>query len=221
MDTDTATLLSGIIAFTVGSLTTWPRSRRINAQLAQTTWAASHDSLTGLPNRAGVQRRFHEFAEAERPCTAVLIDLDDFKAVNDTWGHCVGDALLTAMADRLTAACAPDGFAARLGGDEFVLLLPWSAPATSASVLELVNSALDMLAAPMTLPLGETGEVIVLETKASAGVALPVLRRSWSEQLNNADIALYEAKGIRGSAALFREGMCQPGHSSAQPRPSR
>lgn len=205
---DNTALLSGIVAFAAGSLTTWPRSRRNRAQLAQVKWAASHDSLTGLPNRASAQRQFREFAEAEQPCVVVLVDLDDFKAVNDTWGHRAGDQLLKSVSDRLAAACGPRGFAARLGGDEFLLLMPWSAATETARVLESVSAMLDMLRAPTALAFDDAATVVV-EAKASAGIALPALCRSWAEQLNCADIALYEAKRVRGSTVIFEQSMYQ------------
>ncbi|MEV6926743.1 diguanylate cyclase [Dactylosporangium sp. NPDC051485] len=89
--------------------------------------AAYHDALTGLPNRAMLWQHLSAAAAEPRPYAVLLIDLNDFKAVNDTHGHQAGDDLLTAVAHRLRdAALALDrrALAARLGGDEFAVLLP-------------------------------------------------------------------------------------------------
>jgi diguanylate cyclase (GGDEF)-like protein len=86
------------------------------------------DSLTGLFNRRFAERQMKaELARAQRKnyqLTAVLFDLNDFKEINDQYGHAAGDTALKAFADRLTGACRQGDIAARLGGDEFMLLLP-------------------------------------------------------------------------------------------------
>ncbi len=82
---------------------------------------ASHDPLTGLPNRRGLASIW-ESAGPEK--SLLFIDLDGFKAVNDRWGHTVGDALLRQVANRLASAVPPPGKLARWGGDEFVAVVP-------------------------------------------------------------------------------------------------
>ncbi|MER7279493.1 sensor domain-containing diguanylate cyclase [Dactylosporangium sp. NPDC000244] len=82
---------------------------------------ATHDGLTGLANRALFDARL---AAADSHSAVLLVDLNDFKLVNDTYGHHAGDAVLVAVAERLAAATPPPGLAARLGGDEFAVLLP-------------------------------------------------------------------------------------------------
>jgi GGDEF domain-containing protein len=89
---------------------------------------ANHDALTGLANRASLYRLLAETiesgADADAGAAVLHVDLDDFKAVNDTYGHTAGDELLVEVARRLREVARPDGCAARIGGDEFVLLLP-------------------------------------------------------------------------------------------------
>ncbi|MGQ9658713.1 MAG: diguanylate cyclase domain-containing protein [Thermochromatium sp.] len=89
---------------------------------------ATHDALTGLANRALFYRRLHqaiEHAREEGLKVAVLyIDLDDFKPVNDRYGHAIGNALLQAIADRLLQSVRATDTVARLGGDEFAMILP-------------------------------------------------------------------------------------------------
>ena len=90
------------------------------------TYRAMHDELTGLPNRALLfDRLSHAMVSARRrksPLALLFIDLDDFKAINDTLGHVAGDALLVEVAERLTSVLRQDDTLARLSGDEFVII---------------------------------------------------------------------------------------------------
>ena len=91
-------------------------------QEARLQHEATHDGLTGLPNRALFRERAAA-ALVRHPITVLLIDLDDFKTVNDSLGHAVGDRLLGSVADALRTAAGPDALPVRLGGDEFAVLL--------------------------------------------------------------------------------------------------
>ena len=199
------------LGFLLGAAWHRPKLWQAHAELAAARWLAEHDALTGLPNRAGLQRHHQRLIAARPASAAVLLDLDDFKAVNDTWGHQAGDALLAAVADRLAQGCGPlDAVAGRLGGDEFLLLLPRT---TARAALEAVQVLLSELNKPMTLPIGHGGTVTVLPT-ASAGIALREPRResanAWGDLLRRADVALYHAKLQRGQAVLHTAGMRQP-----------
>lgn len=103
---------------------------------------ATHDGLTGLANRTLFDARLAD-AAAHRIAAVLLVDLDDFKVVNDTHGHHAGDAVLVGVAERLAASVPAGGTAARIGGDEFAVLLPGSdlrdADAVARRFLELLD----------------------------------------------------------------------------------
>jgi diguanylate cyclase (GGDEF)-like protein len=101
---------------------------------------AGHDPLTGLANRSRLQAYAEELAG--RRLAVVLLDLDGFKAVNDTLGHAVGDELLRVVSRRLSACVRPGDLAARLGGDEFVVLMPDADPRAVAAAVQRLTLAL-------------------------------------------------------------------------------
>ena len=171
MSTATPATASALIAgLLLGTVSARPKLRRIRAELADIRRLAEQDALTGLPNRAGAQRHLRLAAATGRAQAAVLLDLDKFKTVNDTWGHQTGDALLVAVAARLAHACTPIAASvARLSGDEFLLLLPHADPHT---LLTQVRTVLDGLHEPMTLSVDGAATTTVTPT-ASAGIALP------------------------------------------------
>ncbi len=160
---------------------------------------AGRDPLTGLANRRGLQIAFDELLLSARPGDphvgrVALLDLDDFKDVNDTYGHEAGDHLLIAVGERLSAAVGADGTVARSGGDEFVLVLRPGAP----SVADLVATA---FGAPLDLqgPVRQRSFV-----RCSAGWTELVPGSQLPLVLADADIALYVSKGVhRGSATRF------------------
>jgi len=151
---------------------------------------AFHDSLTGLPNRLLFQdRAAHALAQARRSghVTGVLfVDLDDFKVVNDTMGHAVGDELLAAVGARLAAAVRESDTAARLGGDEFALLIEQAQ--NSAEVEALAERIVTAFNEPFPILEGS-----VLST-ATVGVATTDDSADVDELLRHADLALYAAK---------------------------
>jgi len=105
-----------------GAILTYDDMTEARKVQATITHMAYHDALTGLPNRRSFQDELSQRFETSKPTTIVMIDLDRFKAVNDTLGHPVGDALLIQVADRLRACCAPNDLIFRLGGDELAIL---------------------------------------------------------------------------------------------------
>ncbi len=166
-------------------------------------WIAQHDALTGLPNRALLQDYLDEkLANVGRTMSAamLIVDVDNFKAVNDSVGHDGGDALLCAFADRLRAA-VPDGdLVARTGGDEFALVI---AARSSKEVEEIAGNIYDQL----RRPIDHGGRL--LECSASIGASLiPRDGRTRSAIMKAADIALYAAKtGGRAQLRVFEAGM--------------
>jgi diguanylate cyclase (GGDEF)-like protein len=164
-----------------------------NARLVdQIRYQALHDPLTGLPNRGLILDRTEQMlarARRSNEASAVLfIDLDGFKGVNDTLGHAAGDELLRAVTARLVLAMRESDSVGRLGGDEFIVLVDGS---TMDAGSELVaERLLEVLRAPFELEGLPHGP---LSITASIGIAAG-LRRSATELLRDADIALYEAK---------------------------
>lgn len=85
--------------------------------------ASQHDFLTGIPNRSKFMEDLHTFIDAETPCTVMMVDIDNFKQINDTYGHTAGDEALKQLADRLKAIRTPLLTPYRFAGDEFIILL--------------------------------------------------------------------------------------------------
>jgi diguanylate cyclase (GGDEF)-like protein/PAS domain S-box-containing protein len=162
--------------------------RRLEREL---THQAFHDSLTGLANRVLFADRLeHALARAGRDGSVVgvlFIDLDDFKIVNDTLGHAVGDQLLQAVADRISGALRADDTAARLGGDEFAALV--ENVQDPGAVEETASRILAALAEPILID-GEP-----LQAVASIGITTTPEAHTAAELLRQADLALYVAKG--------------------------
>jgi diguanylate cyclase (GGDEF)-like protein len=148
---------------------------------------AFHDPLTGLANRLlFVDRAEHAMARRTGNVTVIYIDLDDFKPVNDTYGHDAGDELLLATAARLRQSLRAADTPARLGGDEFAVLLTDVAPKDVRTVTERI---LSNLAAPCTI-----GDVAV-PIKASVGVATADSGAiTAAELIRNSDAAMYVCK---------------------------
>ncbi len=152
---------------------------------------ARHDVLTELPNRALFEDRLDiALAQAERSGARVallMIDLDGFKAINDTLGHSAGDAVLIEMAARLRACIRPGDTVARLGGDEFVVIIPDSRRAAAADLVAV--RVLEALAAPMRL------ETESRSVTCSIGIAVhPDNAADRQSLLRRADAAMYMAK---------------------------
>jgi diguanylate cyclase (GGDEF)-like protein len=159
--------------------------RQLRDHEARLRHQALFDGLTGLANRT----HFHEQAAAAlaatEPVSLLLIDLDGFKAVNDTRGHAAGDALLCAVADRLREAVRGGDLAARLGGDEFAVLLPGC---TTAEADHTAQRILDALRVPVPVDGAPVG------VSASIGVAAADPADDVESLLHDADLAMYAAK---------------------------
>lgn len=172
------------------------------------SFRARRDGLTGLLNRSAIKDQIE--IEVGRCIAAgstgalLMLDLDNFKLINDTLGHDAGDAVLKAVATRLGEVIGAGASAARLGGDEFAVVLP-EAPDLD-SIREIAEVILDRLRQPIDF----NGRM--LSARASVGVALfPKHGRSPAELLKHADIALYAAKAFgRGGYVLFVPSMGGP-----------
>jgi diguanylate cyclase (GGDEF)-like protein len=163
--------------------------------------AAYHDSLTGLANRALFTERLEHALAAQRrdptPLAVLLLDLDDFKTINDTRGHASGDALLVAVAERLRTHTRAADTVARLGGDEFALIIEGSPnPAKVASRLLRVLTEPTTIAGYVTTITASIG-IAAIDHKGGNRDNL-----DGAELLARADIAMYAAKRAGKSIAL-------------------
>lgn len=160
---------------------------------------ATRDVLTELPNRALLDERLKQRLNDRRgavPQAVFFIDLDDFKEVNDSFGHAAGDRLLQTIARRLTQSVRPDDIVARLGGDEFVVVAECKYGATSATRIA------QKLCAAVEEPVSVDGHEIKGST--SIGISLyPQDGESSEVLLQNADTALYRAKAGGGGSYCF------------------
>jgi diguanylate cyclase (GGDEF)-like protein len=167
---------------------------------------ATHDALTGLPNRTLILDRVEQLMlharRKQTPLAALFIDLDNFKAVNDSFGHAAGDELLRAVAQRLTAVVRESDAVGRLGGDEFVVI---AGELSLQSGPQLIAERLmEALAPPFKL---EAAGDTQLQVTASIGIASGE-RACAGDLLRDADIAMYQAKwdGRHGYVS-FESGM--------------
>ncbi|MCB0993481.1 MAG: diguanylate cyclase, partial [Acidimicrobiales bacterium] len=172
--------------------------REVEEQLAH---QAFHDALTGLANRALFEDRVAHAVERNRregrPVAMMLLDLDDFKTVNDSLGHAVGDQLITQIARRVRSALRSGDTAARLGGDEFAVLLETCEGTEDA--IRVAKRLLSALVEPIAL---EGYELVV---RGSIGIAVATASEADPEDLlRQADVAMYAAKAKgRGSYEVF------------------
>lgn len=168
-------------------------NEELSGALATIQDMATHDSLTGLPNRAALSESIAKAMErAERQGDGLgllFIDLDHFKAINDTLGHPTGDQLLREIARRLREALPPDDLVARLGGDEFVVLVE------SERSRQGLNALAQRLLAAVSPPTQLQGHEV--KVSASIGLAMfPDDGRQVATLLSNSDMAMYKAKTL-------------------------
>ncbi|MFB9318358.1 GGDEF domain-containing protein [Cryptosporangium minutisporangium] len=195
---DRSALLYFAPAAALGLLAAWTtgsQTRAVTRHLATVEQAravlqhqATHDSLTGVANRTALR---HGVAATTSAGAVMVIDLDGFKAVNDTYGHAAGDWILQSVAARLTRAIRPGDVAVRVGGDEFVLVLPHADEQTTADLATRLQLS---LCEPVLTPEG------LLSVGASIGTAVTIDRGDvWDldQMLAQADASMYAAKSER------------------------
>ena len=175
-----------VTCLTITDLTS---ERRAEAALAH---SAQHDALTGLPNRTlltdRIEHALQRRSSGSGPLALLFCDLDGFKAVNDAYGHQIGDAVLKMTAARLSSVVRPEDTVARIGGDEFVVLCEALGDAASATLV--AARVREAVAAPMPTLRGD------IEVTLSIGVAMANLGEDASSDtlLRDADEAMYKAK---------------------------
>ncbi len=178
----------------------------LSSREKELVFLATHDALTGLPNRTLILDRIEQTLTRARhnqePVAALFVDLDNFKAINDSLGHATGDELLCAVAERLEGVIRETDALGRMGGDEFVVVADGLSLAAGP---ELIAERLqEAFSEPFAL--GEEGESLV-HVKASIGIATGD-RASAEELLRDADIAMYRSKWSgKGGFLVFESGM--------------
>lgn len=199
-----ALLLIGLLIRSERAIGRSARSER------QAQYQADHDPLTGLLNRSAllrVLRREHR-DWAERPLCLLFVDLDEFKAINDSYGHTVGDELIAEAAERIRTAVRRDDVVARYGGDEFVVL----APLDRDEATKMAERLLGAFMKPFRLSIGE------VPLTASIGLACGGPRNidaSVYDLIRDADAAMYLAKR-RGFGYMFHDAMRHTSADSIQ-----
>ncbi len=180
------------------------------AAQAQVLHLAHHDVLTDLPNRGTFKQRLGELLAQGEGGALLAVDLDRFKAVNDTQGHAAGDELLRQVAARLTGALRPSDVVARLGGDEFAALVVGAV--REPELMQFAQRVVQQLQRPFAI----NGRLTSIG--GSVGVAVLGQHGHSVEQLTaNADMALYAAKGRgRGRAVLYTAELGQAGRRRLQ-----
>ncbi len=175
--------------------------KAIEAQLFR---SAYYDELTGLPARRVIERRANSLLQRdETPARFALafLDIDNFKQINDYYGHAIGDALLVEVAKRIGLNLRESDMLSRISGDEFLLLL--DPIQGEREVTEYIDFVLQRLRAPFFID----GSEIFASTSIGVGLC-PEHGRSFDQLCQNADIAMYSVKNDgKGAAAFFDEGM--------------
>ncbi|KRR16430.1 diguanylate cyclase [Bradyrhizobium lablabi] len=166
--------------------------------------SAYYDELTGLPTRRVIEHRVNsllKYDNGQGRFALAFLDVDNFKHINDYYGHSVGDALLAEMAKRVGLDLRESDILSRISGDEFVLLL--NPIENESEVAEFIRFILQRLKAPFYIDQSE------IFASTSIGVSLyPEHGRSYEELRQNADIAMYRVKnGSKGAAAFFDASM--------------
>ncbi len=186
-----------------GWLTTHEDVTESQRALAQISHMAHHDALTNLANRTLFLERIDSLGARGAPYAVLLLDLDRFKAVNDTHGHSAGDALLWAAASRMQAAAGSRGLVARLGGDEFAIALEIDEPDEASAALAVAEGALQRIRERFILDEQEVSIGVSIGVAVSNAASIPP-----RDIMRHADLAMYEAKNAgRDCCRLFEPRM--------------
>ncbi len=166
---------------------------------------ALHDALTGLPNRSLLHERIDQAlfypVNAKNKLALVLIDLDQFKEINDSFGHLTGDNVLMEVSGRLRSIVRQQDIVTRLGGDEFAVLLP---TADEEAAVRISRKMFNALLEPMVI------DKYSLRIGASLGIVIyPEHGDSFESLLGNADVAMYAAKHSGGGIKVFNRELSQ------------
>ena len=195
-DDDDLRLFEALVAHASANLERARLVEELRFEVDSKSHQATHDMLTGLPNRMLFLTRATAALNESAGVTIVLLDLDRFKDVNDTLGHAIGDRLLCEVSERLLRAVGDQATVARLGGDEFALVI--SNVTDPEQAIAMVNE----LNAELSRPIDMDG--LTLAVTASAGIALaPEHGDDVAILLQRADIAMYLAKERRSTVEVY------------------
>ncbi len=198
-------VLHDLAALVADAIVAYQRLREVEAARAELVRVAASDPLTGLLNRRAVFDRLEAAVALARRTghglALALLDLDGFKAVNDRYGHGVGDGLLLQVAAALEGAARDHDLVARVGGDEFVVL--WHATTTEGAMIA-AERTWQAVTRPYTVTEPDAPGTALVELGASLGVAcFPHDAEDAVGLLRAADLAMYQAKGAGGGVARF------------------
>jgi diguanylate cyclase (GGDEF)-like protein len=198
LETSIIRSILSVMVMVVGS------SKALSRTLAELEYYSQHDPLTGLHNRRYFNDMLsYELGRSERHShefSVMLLDLDDFKDVNDSYGHPAGDRVLCTIADALKAQFRKGDLACRIGGDEFAVLLAETTPANAVNVGEKVRQAIHDIEFT-------SGEGKLFHLTVSAGVVgYPRDAKDINDLLAGVDAALYRAKGMGKNSVCLLEG---------------
>jgi diguanylate cyclase (GGDEF)-like protein len=173
----------------------------LTAQKKKINKLAYFDTITRLPNRAAFQEKLNEIVKYNQDTTLFFIDLDNFKMVNDSFGHSVGDKLLSAVAERLGEIIRKDAAGFRLGGDEFIIICPYYEDRKKAE--QFAQNIINILSKPYYV------ENNYFHINASIGIVFsPDSPSSCDDLLKSADMALYHSKGAgKGTYTFYSNAM--------------
>jgi len=188
-----------VLAASLANLAAW----RLNEQ------QGLRDALTGLANRTLLLEEAARLLGRRRGVSVLLVDVDDFKAVNDTRGHGTGDRLLQAVAGRIAGCTRPDDVLARLGGDEFAVVVAGGSSTARAVGARILGA--------FATPVSVDGRSIVVHLSIGVADTLTAPDRSGETLLRNADLAMYLAKAQGGHRlVVYADGMAEEARSKAE-----
>lgn len=180
----------------INSIRQYELEKEISSKNEKIEYIASHDVLTSLPNRTAFEKRIKQYFSAavryERLSALLMVDLNNFKSINDSMGHLAGDEVLTEIAKRIAHNIRASDMAARLGGDEFVIILDEINEESDAGIV--ADKILQEFLNPFYI--GENS----IYVSASIGICcFPMEIKDYHEVISRADVAMYQAKKFKES----------------------
>ncbi|WP_372871122.1 diguanylate cyclase domain-containing protein [Shewanella sp.] len=175
--------------------------KRLFNTLEDMRYQAEHDLLTGLPNRNAYYKTFDFMLKDAQPFACLIMDLDDFKTVNDTYGHHIGDRVLQEACSRLLSVTPDGALCARLGGDEFAMLLPGFSAQSARELCQQIHQQL-------------VQDICFDGLRVAVGISIGISQYprdadDKKQLMKFADIAMYHAKKMEQRTAIFTHELVQ------------